>query len=142
MKRAPTSVGELYVGSFWDVQELLKESPPPHFDLIWNLAEELVDFESEETLCDRLLFGMIPDFAVPSDREFFFRQLGEVISALRNGKKVLTHCMEGHGRSGLALACIKMKLDGLQANAVLDFAMQICDGPENEDQCQFVRNLQ
>lgn len=48
----------------------------------------------------------ILDKRIPSDKEAFYEFINEIISCLVRGFKIYLHCRGGHGRAGLAAACI------------------------------------
>ncbi len=140
MKRVETSSGELYVASEEDVFSF--EDSKPSFDIIWNMARELQFLlEEEKNYADYVFFGDVPDYGIPSDKNVFEKQLNFIVKALQDGMKVMLHCLACHGRSGLALACIKKRLDKMNSNDALAFAYKECKGPETEAQKSFVRSI-
>lgn len=139
MKRIETSKGQLWIGSSLDAYNLGKK----RFNIIWNLAAELphlLDYEGKKT--DTLLFGDIDDYKTPHDVEAFKSQLDLVVKSLSVGGSVFVHCIGGRGRTGMSVACIKMKLEGMSADEALAFAREVCrGGPETDIQVNFVKQF-
>lgn len=142
MKLVETTQGSLYIGSKDDVLSVMEKLPNITFDVIWNLAEELEFLVDDEKLYAKMvLTANIADYSIPDDTSEFVRQLTLVVEILRKGGNVFMHCFGGHGRTGLGLAAIKRMLDGLTADEALTFANTQCDGPETDEQKQFVTSL-
>jgi protein-tyrosine phosphatase len=142
MKLVETSVGSLYIGSKDDVLDMMEQPKEIKFDIIWNLAEELGFLaEDEQPYSLITMLGNIPDYDTP-DLVLFSLQLMLVGAALMHDKKVLIHCFAGHGRTGLALAAIKITLDKMTAEQAIAFAKEQCNGPETPEQEDFVRSLE
>jgi len=142
MKLVETTRGTLFIGDKDDALALSEQLPKVIYDIIWNLAEEL-DFlvEDEKTFAKKVLCANIDDYSIPDNNLTFLLQLMTVVDSLRKGGKVFIHCFGGHGRTGLGLAAIKISLDGYTADEALDFANTNCDGPETEQQKQFIITL-
>jgi len=142
MKLVETSLGFLFIGDKDDILMLVEKKPKIIFDVIWNLAEELEFLLADEKYyAQEVLAAKIDDYSVPNSRTEFNTQLTSVVEILRVGGKALIHCFGGHGRTGMGLAAIKMKLDGFTAPDALAFADVHCSGPENEEQKQFIISL-
>jgi protein-tyrosine phosphatase len=142
MKLVETSLGILYIGDKDDVLMLVEKMPKITFDIIWNLAEELEFLVTDEKrYATQVLFANIEDYNTPDNYIEFHQQLALVVNTLRIGGKAFIHCFGGHGRTGLALAAIKVMLDKLTAKEALAFADTHCDGPETDDQKQYIRTL-
>lgn len=140
MRYVWTSAGKLYVGGKDDVLRLPEKKARQVFDIIWNLAEELVCFVDLETpWAKQVICAYIPDFQPPN--ELFNRQLKNIVAALADNKKVFVHCYGGHGRTGTALAAIKTLLDGSSPLQSLRVAKHYCSGPETREQKKFIINL-
>lgn len=142
MRMIRTSVGKLWVGSKDDVLEMLDCRQREIFTVIWNLAEELEFLIADECkYASMVCRGGIKDMSVPQDKDLwkFDNQLNMTIKVLRNGGKVLIHCWEGCGRTGMLAAIIKKKLDGISSEEALKIAKEYCDGPESKVQEDFVR---
>ncbi len=139
MKLIPTTSGKLYASSVplqMDLDSIGK------FDIIWNLAKELSFLKKNELdWSKKVIIGNIEDYDIPSNIIKFKYQLLQVVKALQNNGQVLVHCMAGHGRTGMAIACIKHFLDGLSAKDSLEYAKRTCGGPETKLQKNFVKNL-
>ena len=141
IKRFPTRIGHLYSGCSPD-SITLNFIRNNKFHIIWNLAKELkylVNIESEYV--PYVLFGDIADYSIPESNEYFTKQLNRVRAALIFEEKIFVHCLAGHGRTGMALACIKMQLDVCSPQEALDASYEHCSGPENEKQINFVKNF-
>jgi protein-tyrosine phosphatase len=67
--------------------------------------------ESQETRSQGLEFLSfpIPDRDVPASEPELGRLLERISQKLSSGKKVLVHCRQGIGRSGLVAACLLVK---------------------------------
>jgi protein tyrosine/serine phosphatase len=139
MKKIPTSSGTLLASPCPAGEDLIGY----HFDIIWNLAVELKHHaEWEKDHAEVVLLGNINDYDVPGDTFAFTYQLEQVVKCLKNGGSVLVHCLGGHGRTGMAIACILNRLEGLSANVALKTAQQFCrGGPKMDDQIAFVKSV-
>lgn len=138
MKKIKTKTGSFYIGPAPLQQDLLGY----HFDIIWNLAEELNDLLLwQKDFAHVVLHANIPDFDIPSDIKSFIFQLKKVVLCLKNNGKVLVHCLGGHGRTGMAVACILSLLDGHSPDYALMLANKYCQGPETYHQNNFVLSI-
>lgn len=141
MKKINTIKGKLFVGSKDDMLNIL-ESESEVFDIIWNLADELSWLKpDQEQMATTVILGAVRDMGVP-EVSLFRKQLKIIVGALTNGKKVFIHCMDGVGRTGVALAAVQMHLEKLTAKEALQYAKLMCGGPETSDQINFVEQLQ
>ena len=61
----------------------------------------------------------IPDRQIPPSEMKFGEVLDKVSGSLSSGKKVLVHCRQGVGRSGLVAACLLIK-NGMSSSAAID----------------------
>lgn len=137
MKLIKTHKGSLYIGNKDDVLDLINTSQT--FDIIWNMANELEFLYQEQKLIAKtVLLGRCDDFDIPN-KTLFNIQLNKVIIGLLSNNKVFVHCVGGHGRTGLALAAIKMKLDKLTFEQAIEFTQQTCFGPETNEQYDFLK---
>lgn len=142
MKLVETTLGILYIGDKDDVLMIVEKIPKIIFDIIWNLSEELEFLVTDEKhYAKEVLFANIEDYGIPDDDVEFNKQLTLVVNTLRVGGKVFMHCFGGHGRSGLGLAAIKIMLDKLAVKDALAFADMHCNGPETEEQKQYILSL-
>jgi protein-tyrosine phosphatase len=133
-----TTSGTLYIGPAPIANDL---EMLPKFDIIWNLASELKSMENNELyFCDKVLLADIEDRSIPKCKNIikFQNQLEEVVNVLHDGGCIFVHCVGGIGRTGMALACIKNKLDLFLAADALYFAKENCGGPETIEQANFV----
>ncbi len=140
LRRFPTSSGVLYYGRIPSVMDLkyIKENK---FDAIWNLASELnVMVPYEKQYVNEVIFGNIDDYEEPKG-DAFLSQLNRVVSLLKAGKKVFVHCYGGHGRTGTALAAIKVVLDHADTDDALRDAYDYARGPESDEQKSYVNLL-
>jgi len=142
MKLVETTRGTLFIGDKDDALALSEQLPKIIYDIIWNLAEEL-DFlvEDEKTFAKKVLCANIVDYSIPDNKLTFLLQLMTVVDSLRKGGKVFIHCFGGHGRTSIALASVKILLDKLSLKEALIFTDTHCDGPETEQQKQFIISL-
>ncbi len=136
MKLIPTSCGKLWIGNALDAYNLGSS----RFHIVWNLAVELAHLiELELPKTETVLFARIEDYSPPSDIEIFKEQLRTVVASLKNGGKVFVHCLGGCGRTGTALACILVSLEGITEEEALKRTKEYCGGPELTSQMNFVR---
>lgn len=59
----------------------------------------------------------IPDFGVPGDREAFWSFASRIATELRAGGRVLIHCDQGIGRTGMLATCVLLALGQSQVKA-------------------------
>ena len=138
MKNIKISKGKLYISHCPSAEELTKSKK---FSIIWNLASETSFlYDLENIFADKVFLAKISDYDIPTNEQLFFSQLKEVSLCLMNNGKVLVHCLAGHGRTGMTLACIKMVVDNLDAQSAIRFALSKCKGPEKEIQMLFIAN--
>lgn len=136
MKIINTSSGTLYASPFPEPEDLENK----YFDIIWNLTAEFKDYvEVEKKYADLVLCANILDYSAPTDVSLYFTQLNMVLDALRQNKKVLVHCLGGHGRTGMTIAFIKYYLDNIKMNDAIKFAKTNCKGPEVLEQVIFLK---
>lgn len=115
---------------------------PDELDIWWNLARELGDLTpAMRRHAAEVLEGAIPDFGVPEDLPAFAEQLDRVVTILGCAGRVHVSCYGGRGRTGLALACIRMLLDDEAPELALAAAREASGGPETEAQATFVVDL-
>lgn len=141
MEKFPTDRGSLYFGSN-PTDEELEELKTFGITLVWNLGEELtieVDLEREFAI---VVHTAISDNSVPSDIESFISDMNIVCKHLDEGGKVFVHCLHGKGRTGTALACLEMVLNGRLSAEALILAKKYCNGPEKSNQIEFVKILE
>ena len=111
-------------------------------DIWWNLALELGDLTPRmHEHAAEVLVGRIPDFGVPSDVPAFAEQLDRVVTLLGCFGHVHVSCYGGRGRTGLALACVRMLLDDEEPAVALAAAREASGGPETDAQAAFVVDL-
>ncbi len=138
MKKISTTYGTLSVSQVPAEEDLIGY----HFDIIWNLAAELKKHSDwQKEFANLVLLGNIDDYDIPNDVFAFKYQLEQVVNCLKNGGSVLVHCLGGHGRTGMAVACILNRLEGISANESLKVARRTCFGPEVEEQIEFVKSI-
>jgi hypothetical protein len=115
----------------------------PHaLDCWWNLAEELGDLIPEmRKVAREVLWGKVRDFCAPDDLELFEQQLGRVCALLGGGGRVHVSCLGGIGRTGLAIASIRVRALGEASEDSLAAAFEACGGPVTEQQRAFVRTI-
>jgi atypical dual specificity phosphatase len=80
----------------------------------------------------------IPEFDIPEDTRAFHRLVERLLARLARGQAVAVHCYAGVGRTGLLLACLLGRLQGLpgqEAIRRLRLARPALETPEQE---QFV----
>lgn len=138
----PTSIGTLTF-SRRPTDEIYGALGADEVDIWWNLARELRDQtpRMREHAAEVLEAG-IADFGVPTDLPAFAEQLDRVVTILRCSGHVHVSCYGGRGRTGLALACIRMLLEEEAAEVALRRAHEVSGGPETAAQAAFVVDLQ
>jgi protein-tyrosine phosphatase len=111
-------------------------------DCWWNLAEELGELIPEmKSVAREVLWARVPDFQAPADLPLFDEQLERVCSVLAGGGRVHVSCLGGMGRTGIAIACIRMRVLGETADDALAATHMACRGPITDEQKAFVRAL-
>lgn len=111
-------------------------------DIWWNLAVELDDLAPRmREHAAEVIDGKIPDFGVPTDVPAFAEQLDRVVTILGCFGRVHVSCYDGRGRTGLALACIRMLLEDEEPDVALAAARAASRGAETEAQAAFVIDL-
>ena len=98
-------------------------------------------FLFEKDFAFDVLNANIEDYSAPTDVNLFIKQLEAITTCLIFNGKVLIHCLAGHGRTGMALACVLMVLENLTADEALIFSKKECRGPERKCQEDFVKKL-
>lgn len=141
MQRLKTNSGALYAASKDDMLGLFVAKKRKVFDIIWNLAVELRFLESEEKKHAKVVIcEAIVDYDVPFKPAQFKKHLGQTINCLKSGGSVLVHCLGGHGRTGMVAAILLSKINNIPLAESLKLAQLYCQGPETEEQIQFVFN--
>jgi len=138
LRRFPTSSGSLYYGPM-PTEKDLRLIKKNKIDVIWNLAKELGHVaDIEKTIVPNVIEGNVQDFSVPSNMNLFMAQVNQVAAFLRAGKKVFVHCHGGRGRTGLALAALKIALDKVDAKKALKLVKTLVNGPDTQEQKEFI----
>jgi protein tyrosine/serine phosphatase len=139
MKLIPTKSGKLYVGKVPSSSDL---SEIDNLDIIWNLANEFCNLKlMEENYTKTVLLGKIKDYSIPANIDTFIRQLRLVVDCLKNNGNIFVHCFAGHGRTGMATACILFLINKISIDEALILAKKFCSGPETERQIRFVKTV-
>src|SRR5262249_17497422 len=111
-------------------------------DIWWNLALELGDLVPRmEQYAAEVLWARIADYAVPTDVPQFAEQLDRVCTLLGCDGRVHVSCYGGRGRTGLAVACVRMILEDEPPEEALRAAFEASGGPETDEQRAFVVDL-
>lgn len=138
LKLVPTSIGNLFISpqpNLLDLENISK------FDIIWNMTDNIDFAILEKDFAQNVILGNIEDYNIPKDIKLFDYQLDMVVNCLKLDGKVLIHCLAGHGRTGLALASVMVRLEGLTAEEALNKSKKICHGPETLCQVLFVKDF-
>lgn len=140
MQRLPLNVsGRILFGPFPSDQTLM-QLRQQGVKVIWNLMAELPElFRIEKQLFPQALNTPIDDYDIPSDASSFLGDLDKVVEYLQTGQDVYIHCLGGHGRTGMALSALTVRLAKVSPEAALQFSLRHCQGPEREHQKQFIR---
>lgn len=131
-----TKAGTVYFGPapMWGALTELKSIG---VQLVWNLGEELEWLLKREKEKFEVIWTPIQDYSIP-DHEEFERDLNRVVEKIRGGALTFVHCCGGHGRTGMALAALLVKLEGKAVPEALQQAQAHCHGPEEAEQLAFI----
>jgi protein-tyrosine phosphatase len=136
--------GRIWFGSVFlgdqEREQLFADLDCKEVSVVWNVQDDPESYEAERQHFKAALWTPIEDFSAPDDRDAFLRDLDRVIALLRAGRNLYLHCAAGHGRTGLALASILVRL-GISARAALHQTQQATGGPETAEQEEFVESL-
>jgi atypical dual specificity phosphatase len=81
----------------------------------------------------------IPEFDIPEDELAFRRLVERLLARLAAGQAVGVHCYAGVGRTGLLLACLLGRLQGLPGEEAIRRLRLLRPALETPEQEQFVR---
>jgi protein-tyrosine phosphatase len=141
IQRMPTNLGTLTF-SRRPTDAVYAELERAELDIWWNVARELGDLVPRMATCAaEVLWAPIADYSVPADTAAFAEQLDRVCVLLGCHGRVHVNCYGGRGRTGLALACVRMVLEEETPDQALAAAYAACGGPETEAQRGFVADL-
>lgn len=115
----------------------------PKLDIIWSLLEGNGYYYEEDFKTNKkILNSPIEDYYIPLSIKKFDNDLQVICNYLQDKKTVYVHCYAGHGRTGIALACLFIKYLGYSAEEALKNTEKLCNGPEREVQKEFVRDYE
>lgn len=80
----------------------------------------------------------IPEFDVPEDAPAFHRLMARLLGRLEAGQALAAHCYAGIGRTGLLLACLLGRLEGLPGEEAIRRLRLLRPALETPDQERFV----
>jgi atypical dual specificity phosphatase len=80
----------------------------------------------------------IPEFDVPEDAPAFHRLMARLLGRLEAGQALAAHCYAGIGRTGLLLACLLGRLEGLTGEEAIRRLRLLRPALETPDQERFV----
>jgi len=80
----------------------------------------------------------IPEFDVPKDTPAFHRLMARLLGRLEAGQALAAHCYAGIGRTGLLLACLLGRLEGLPGEEAIRRLRLLRPALETPDQERFV----
>ena len=81
----------------------------------------------------------IPEFDIPEDAQAFHGLVERLLARLAAGQAVAVHCYAGVGRTGLLLACLLGRLEGLPGEEAIHRLRLLRPAIETPDQERFVR---
>lgn len=111
-------------------------------DCWWNLALELHHLIPDmQVVAREVLWAKIPDHCAPVDPERFAEQAQRVCAVLRDGGHVHVSCFGGSGRTGLAIACIRVRALGEPPADAISASLAVCGGPVHAEQKEFVHGF-
>jgi protein-tyrosine phosphatase len=135
--------GKLWFGaSYNSISEMnntfsfLKEN---NVSIIWNLLEDDTISKVESRQFE-VINTPIEDYSFPQNIQEFKKTTLEIIELLNNGKNIYVHCFAGHGRTGIAVASIRV-LCGEDIKLVLSETKELVGGPETRSQELFIAAL-
>lgn len=137
-KLVSTSSGKLFISPLPTDLEL---KTAIKYDIIWNMMDNIYIAEYEKQFAYDVLFGNVEDYDIPKDINLFDYQLDMVVNCLRLDGSVLIHCLAGHGRTGMALASVLSRLEGMPIKKAISKTKCICSGPESWNQIVFLLNF-
>ena len=79
----------------------------------------------------------VPDFDLPQNNDEFMAHMKNVADLIQEGKNLLIHCAGGHGRTGMAAACI-LQLLGFKPDEALQTISMAGSAPDNLEQQKIV----
>ncbi len=135
-------------GNDWledDLQAWKRQGISHVVSLLEEEENERLELTEEETLSRRLGLQFvnlpIPDRGTPKDAETFATVVNDLHDTLLTGGRVIIHCRQGIGRSGLLAAAVLSSFE-LPLQDVLE-RISLARGvtiPETEDQLRWLRN--
>jgi hypothetical protein len=86
-----------------------------HLDSLHLPEQDILDSAGELSKDNkqRVIYYPIADMGKPTNLETFTRLLGVIDACMIQGKHVNVHCIGGHGRTGMVLACYAGKYQGI-----------------------------
>jgi protein-tyrosine phosphatase len=111
----------------WSVAELRAAG----FDAVMNLSEHPSDFEAFEAVGIEASWVPLPTDVPPTKKseeqcvEALPRAFAFVSAQLSKGRRVLVHCHAGKDRTGMLLALLVAKKEGLSARAAIEKVREI-----------------
>jgi len=131
--------GSVFLGDY-EREQLFADLDCKEVSVVWNVQDDRESYEEERQHFKAALWTPIEDFSAPDDRDAFLRDLDRAIALLGAGHNLYVHCAAGHGRTGLAIASILVRL-GIPAREALHQTQQAMGGPETAEQEEFVASL-
>jgi hypothetical protein len=140
--------GPVYTGRYYqspgEMQATFETLRELGVSLVWDLLEASSVYApllKAEAAAFELVHTPIVDYSVPADGRAFVADLDRVHAHLSDGGGAFVHCAAGRGRTGVALAALAVRAEGIDAETALERTHVAFDGPQSPEQHDFVREL-
>ncbi len=113
--------------SAWLIAELAKSSPL----MVANVSVECTGYEREIPRSVRVVSCPMPDFYFKSHEEITYKVLEPARKWIKDGGRVLVHCLGGIGRSGTVVAMLLVYALGYNPDDALRMVRALGGGPQS-----------